>query len=333
MREEANKHLNETDLSEGRAFLEPEWGVRALCDWARLKFQIKLEPKDLAGKDEADIKKALQDRITELYRQREIEFPVRAAMMRYMADQQGVAPGGQRYNREGLYYWAAMRFPQARDRLHEEDYRTQPRHRLFEMLIDISRSVYPAVNQVALNDKLAEVFEGSNRQSDADDAKELAAWVRTNFQLEVPESALTNVTHDEAQQLLWNAFDERYRPEMRQMERSLLLNQLDTAWKNHLYTMDYLRSGIGLRGWGQEDPKTVYKQEGMKEFKSMWEGMEDKVTDAVFRMEETEAFQESLWTIGATIHESAPRLGSSGSRRHVHQRRERQENRADPQPR
>jgi preprotein translocase subunit SecA len=118
---------------------------------------------------------------------------------------------------------------------------------------------------------------------------------------------LTKVTHDEAQQRLWNAFDERYRPEMRQMERSLLLNQLDTAWKNQLYTMDYLRSGIGLRGWGQEDPKTVYKQEGMKEFKSMWEGMEDKVTDAVFRMEETEAFQESLWTIGATIHESAPR--------------------------
>src|SRR5205085_7917599 len=101
-----------------------------------------------------------------------------------------------------------------------------------------------------------------------------------------------------------------YRPEMRQMERSLLLNQLDSAWKNHLYTMDYLRSGIGLRGWGQEDPKTVYKQEGMKEFKAMWEGVEDKVTDTVFRMEETEAFQETLWMIGATVKEDAPRLKS-----------------------
>jgi preprotein translocase subunit SecA len=38
----------------------------------------------------------------------------------------------------------------------------------------------------------------------------------------------------------------------------------------------------------------------------MWDAMEDKVTDAVFRMEETEAFQETIWTIGATIHESAP---------------------------
>ncbi len=243
----------------------------------------------------------------ELYRQREIEFPVRAAMMRFMADQPGAAAGGQRYNREGLFYWAAMRFPQARERLREEDFRTLPRHRLYEMLIDISRSVYPAASEEAINGKLDEIFEGSDRPSEAEDAKEMSEWARTTLNLEVPEAKLTNVTHDEAQQLLWNAFDERYRPEMRGMERSLLLNQLDSSWKNHLYTMDYLRSGIGLRGWGQEDPKTVYKQEGMKEFKLMWEGMEDKVTDTVFRMEETEAFQESLWTIGATIHETAPR--------------------------
>ena len=50
------------------------------------------------------------------------------------------------------------------------------------------------------------------------------------------------------------------------MERSLLLRQLDTSWKNHLYPMDHLRSGVGLGGYGQEDPKIVYKQEGMKEF-------------------------------------------------------------------
>ena len=91
------------------------------------------------------------------------------------------------------------------------------------------------------------------------------------------------------------------------MERSLLLNQLDTSWKNHLYTMDHLRSGIGLVGYAQVDPKTEYKREGMKEFDAMWEGVQDKVTDTVFRMEEEEGFQESLWAIGATIHEAAPR--------------------------
>jgi preprotein translocase subunit SecA len=92
---------------------------------------------------------------------------------------------------------------------------------------------------------------------------------------------------------------------MRSMERNLILNRLDTSWKNHLYTMDHLRAGIGLVGYAQVDPKTEYKREGMKEFDAMWEGVQDKVTDSIFRMEEEEGFQESLWTIGATVHESA----------------------------
>jgi preprotein translocase subunit SecA len=313
LREQANQCIADTDLSEGRAFLEPDWGVRALCDWTRLKFQNKLTPSELSGKDEAELKKALHEAVMKLYRQREIEFPVRTAMARFMSDQPGVAAGSQRYNREGLYYWAAMRFPQARDRLHEDDFRTQSRHRLFEMLTEISRSTYPSASEETINDRLDEVFEGSKRPADAEDAKELSAWAKSTFDLDVPESELTKASYEKAQQILWNAFDERYRPEMRQMERSLLLNHLDSAWKNHLYTMDYLRSGIGLRGWGQEDPKTVYKQEGMKEFKAMWDGIEDKVTDTVFRMEETEAFQESLWTIGATIHESAPRAAAQAA--------------------
>jgi preprotein translocase subunit SecA len=94
---------------------------------------------------------------------------------------------------------------------------------------------------------------------------------------------------------------------MRAMERNLLLNRLDTSWKNHLYTMDHLRAGIGLVGYAQVDPKTEYKREGMKEFETMWEGVRDKVADAIFRMEEEAGFQESLWTIGETTHADAPR--------------------------
>jgi preprotein translocase subunit SecA len=44
------------------------------------------------------------------------------------------------------------------------------------------------------------------------------------------------------------------------MERSLYLNQLDQSWKNHLYQMDHLKAGIGLVGYAQEDPKTVYSR-------------------------------------------------------------------------
>jgi preprotein translocase subunit SecA len=88
------------------------------------------------------------------------------------------------------------------------------------------------------------------------------------------------------------------------------LNLLDGAWKGHLLTMDHLRSGIGLWGYAQEDPKTKYKQEGMREFKAMWEAMEDKVTDTIFRIEETQAFQESLWVIREARHDAAPRMAA-----------------------
>ena len=81
------------------------------------------------------------------------------------------------------------------------------------------------------------------------------------------------------------------------MERSLVLSVVDSSWKDHLYTMDYLRSAISFVGMAQQDPKTVYKTEGMKAFDEMWEGdpnseyqekesIQDKITDLIFRMEE-----------------------------------------------
>jgi preprotein translocase subunit SecA len=205
-----------------------------------------------------------------------------------------------------LYHWTRLRFPETGARLTEDDFRTLSRARLQEELLEASRKSFPQTRQEAIDEKLEEAFRGTE-MSEPDDAKELADWARSELHLDVAESALTGVTRETARQILWNAFDNRYRPEMRGMERSLVLSQLDVSWKNHLYTMDHLRSTVGLRGYAQEDPKTVYKREGMKEFDTMWESVQDKITDAVFRMEEEEAFQESVWSIGATIHESAPR--------------------------
>ena len=105
-------------------------------------------------------------------------------------------------------------------------------------------------------------------------------------------TSLNTINEDEARQILWNAFDDSYRPEMRGLERSLCLARIDDAWKKHLLTMDHLRSGIGLVGYAQVDPKTEYKREGMKAFDEMWVGVQDKITDAVFRMEEEEEFDQ-----------------------------------------
>jgi preprotein translocase subunit SecA len=314
LREKGVETVEAIDLTEGKAFLEPDWGRKSLGDWARLKFGIKLTAEELADKNEGQIKELLHGRVLDLYRDREIAFPVTAAMAQFMADrpQQGGVPGGQRYNREGLYQWAGGRFPAAKDKLSEEEFRIDARHRLQERLLEISRSLYPAKHEEAIDDKLEEEFRGATK-SEAEDAKELATWAKAELGVEIPDADLTGVIREKARDVLWNAFDEKYRPEMRGVERSLLLSLLDSAWKSHLLTMDHLRSGIGLWGYAQEDPKTKYKQEGMREFKAMWEAMEDKVTDTIFRVEDSPAFQASMWVINETRHDAAPKLTAQGN--------------------
>jgi preprotein translocase subunit SecA len=107
---------------------------------------------------------------------------------------------------------------------------------------------------------------------------------------------------------MYNVFDDRYRPEMRAMERSLVLNMLDSSWKDHLYAMDHLRAGIGLVGYAQVDPKTEYKRQGMKIFEEMWDGVQIKVTDLIFRMEEAaDSFAEAILQTSEASHAQAER--------------------------
>jgi preprotein translocase subunit SecA len=326
--EQAEKAVAEVDLSGGKSFLEKDWGMQSIADWARHKFQIQLAAKSLTKKESneahevdgavtqtgesfvdkeaEEIIALLHAKVMDLYRQKEIEFPVRVGIARFMADRPQQPGGGHRYDREGLFNWARQRFPGPGQALSEEDFRTQSRSRLQEILLDVSRKYFPGLSQEEIDKKLAEALEGTS-VVETEDAQELVAWARSEMGVEVPESELLGRTEAAARQILWNAFDARYRPEMRGMERGLVLHRLDSSWKNHLYTMDHLRSGIGLVGYAQIDPKTEYKRQGMKEFDTMWESVQDKVTDTVFRMEEEEGFQESLWQIGATVHESAPR--------------------------
>ena len=58
---------------------------------------------------------------------------------------------------------------------------------------------------------------------------------------------------------------------MRHFEKALMLNVLDQKWKDHLASMDYLRQGIGLRGYAQKNPKQEYKREAFEMFGEMIE--------------------------------------------------------------
>jgi preprotein translocase subunit SecA len=71
---------------------------------------------------------------------------------------------------------------------------------------------------------------------------------------------------------------------MRQIERYIMLQTLDYLWKDHLLSMDHLREGIGLRGYGQKDPLLEYKKEGYEMFSAMMDRFREEVCEKLFRV-------------------------------------------------
>jgi preprotein translocase subunit SecA len=72
---------------------------------------------------------------------------------------------------------------------------------------------------------------------------------------------------------------------MRELERRVLLTVLDRKWREHLYEMDYLREGIGLRAMAQRDPLVEYQREGGDMFKVMMDAFMEEVVGFVFHLE------------------------------------------------
>ncbi|MFC4011518.1 preprotein translocase subunit SecA [Nonomuraea purpurea] len=80
--------------------------------------------------------------------------------------------------------------------------------------------------------------------------------------------------------------EEEFGPEtMRDLERRVILSVLDRKWREHLYEMDYLREGIGMRAYAQKDPKIEYAREGFEMFAAMLEGIKEDSVGFLFNLE------------------------------------------------
>jgi len=101
------------------------------------------------------------------------------------------------------------------------------------------------------------------------------------------QDSLTEALTEDARR----AYDERESdlgPEiMRELERQVMLTVLDRKWREHLYEMDYLQEGIGLRAMGQRDPLIEYQREGYDMFVAMFEAVQEEVVGYIFNVEVT----------------------------------------------
>jgi preprotein translocase subunit SecA len=73
--------------------------------------------------------------------------------------------------------------------------------------------------------------------------------------------------------------------QLRRIERLVLLNVIDNRWREHLYEMDYLQEGIGLRGYGQRDPLVEYQREGYDMFIAMQNIIKEDFARYIFHVE------------------------------------------------
>jgi preprotein translocase subunit SecA len=80
---------------------------------------------------------------------------------------------------------------------------------------------------------------------------------------------------------------------LRRVERDIMLQIVDVQWKDHLYSLDHLKEGIGLRGYGQRDPLVEYKKESY----ALFQDMNDRVSEEMVRY---------LWLLRPVASEAAP---------------------------
>jgi len=105
---------------------------------------------------------------------------------------------------------------------------------------------------------------------------------------------------------------------MREIEKLVMLKEIDGKWIEHLHNMDVLREGIGLRAWGQRDPLIEYKIEGYKMFQEMMDAARQEIVSMIFRVQVVkEGEEEQVLRKREVTYGEPTRVGRQASVRHA----------------
>ena len=142
---------------------------------------------------------------------------------------------------------------------------------------------------------IAETFCPRDQHPDQWNTTQFANEVLNQFGLDVKTTGIDpgKLSHDELAERLVAAAKKRYEEKealfgaelMRWLERRIVLDVVDTQWKDHLLTLDHLKEGIGLRGYGQKDPLVEFKKEAFTLFEDMMERIDTETVRYLFLMQ------------------------------------------------
>jgi len=174
-----------------------------------------------------------------------------------------------------------------------------------------------------VDDRVEEAMMGSNYPGEWD-------WdvLRQNFrriffiELPVPESDFDTISKEDFIHNIRKTAISAYEGKekvlgaqlMRHLERLAMLRAIDEQWRDHLYSMDAMKEGIGLRAYGQKDPLIEYKSEGFQMFAEMLARINESVLDMIFKAQIQQEPQREVRTPTQmqTVHASSTGMGFQG---------------------
>jgi preprotein translocase subunit SecA len=160
-----------------------------------------------------------------------------------------------------------------------------------EYLMDLAQEIL---------DSIVETYAARQADYEQWDLEALKLEAGRVFGIDADDVEFADRTSDEIRDLLWarilQSYDEKEqlvgREVLQRVERDIMLQIVDSQWKDHLYSLDHLKEGIGLRGYGQKDPLIEYKKESF----DLFQAMKDRVDEEIVRY---------LWWLRPVLNEEA----------------------------
>jgi preprotein translocase subunit SecA len=149
-------------------------------------------------------------------------------------------------------------------------------------------------------DSLVDTYTPRDGDFEQWDLEALKREVNRVFAVDTAAPDFADRTSAEIRDALWQSLQASYaqkeglvgREVLQRVERDIMLQIVDTQWKDHLYSLDHLKEGIGLRGYGQRDPLIEYKKESFE----LFQAMKDRVDEEIVRY---------LWWLRPILNEEA----------------------------
>jgi len=183
--------------------------------------------------------------------------------------------------------------------LEYDDVMNKQRESIYKLRRDIlqgeNKKKYVDKLIVTLVDWIMENHTGKEKSPEDWDTEGFKKAIGAQFGLDVEDLRIDwdTINFDELRELLLKTLRHIYEEKesiitserMREFEGMIMLQIIDSQWKDHLLAMDYLKEGIGLRGYGQRDPLVEYKKESYDMFQSMMDRIEDETIRYLFLLQ------------------------------------------------